>query len=157
MRVTHEIAPVFDRYSETLILGSFPSIKSRAEGFFYGNEKNRFWKVVSAVFSESEPKSVEEKKAFLLRNKLAVYDVISACDIEGSSDSKIKNVVPSDISDIVKNSSVKRVFLNGKKAAELYEKYFDLPIPHFVLPSTSPANAAYSLEKLVECWSVIAK
>lgn len=157
MRVTHEISPVFDRYSETLVLGSFPSIKSREEGFFYGNEMNRFWKVMSAVFSESEPKSVEEKKAFLLRNKLAVYDVISTCDIEGSSDSKIKNVVPSDISDIVKKSSVKRVFLNGKKAAELYEKYFDLPIPHVVLPSTSPANAAYTLEKLVECWSVIAK
>lgn len=157
MRVTHEIAPVFDCYSETLILGSFPSVKSREEGFFYGNEKNRFWKVVSAVFCESEPNTVEEKKAFLLRNKLAVYDVISACDIEGSSDSKIKNVVPSDISDIVKKSSVKRVFLNGKKAAELYEKYFVLQVPHYILPSTSPANAAYSLKRLVECWSVIAK
>ncbi len=155
MRVVHEIQPFFDENSKMLILGSFPSVKSREEGFFYGNEKNRFWKVLAAVFEEKEPKSVEQKKAFLRKNKIAVYDVIKECEIVGSSDSKIKNEVPSELDEIIKRSKIKKIFLNGKKATELFEKYFDLEIPHVSLPSTSPANAAYSLEKLIKSWEII--
>lgn len=157
MRIIHEIEPVFDENSEILILGSFPSIKSREEGFFYGNNKNRFWKVLAIVLCESEPRSIDEKKALLFRNKIAVYDVIKECEIEGSSDSKIKNEVPSDLERIIERSRIKKIFLNGKKATELFEKNFDIKIPYYTLPSTSPANAAYSLEKLIENWSIIAE
>lgn len=157
MRIIHEIEPVFDENSEILILGSFPSIKSREEGFFYGNNKNRFWKVLASIFHESEPRSIDEKKALLFKNKIAVYDVIKECEIEGSSDSKIKNEVPSDLERIIERSRIKKIFLNGKKATELFEKNFDIKIPCYTLPSTSPANAAYSLEKLIENWSIIAE
>ena len=152
MKVVHTIAPFYDENSEALILGSFPSVKSREQGFFYGNEKNRFWKVLSELFGEDEPKTVLEKKSFLKRRRIALYDVVFSCEIEGSSDSKIKNVVPSDIDEILKNAKIKAIFLNGKKAAELFDKYFSVEVPVKVMPSTSPANAAFSKDRLIDNW-----
>ena len=152
--IIHPIEPVYNRNSEILILGTFPSVKSREQGFFYGHPQNRFWKVLSAIYDRSEPVTVEEKRAFLLYNHIALWDVISACEITGSSDSSIKNVRPNDISRIIQNSKVNRIFTNGKKAQALYERYIekDINISSVCLPSTSPANAAYSLDRLIRIW-----
>lgn len=150
----HTIDPVYDKNSRILILGSFPSVKSRETNFFYGHPQNRFWKVVSAVADDKTPESVEEKKEFLIRNHIAVWDVIKSCDIEGSSDSSIKNVTPNDISAIMKKTAVKKIFANGGAAYALFKKYnssYDVQ----KLPSTSPANAAYSLQRLISEWSVL--
>ena len=149
----HNIPPIFDKNSEILILGSFPSVKSRETGFFYGHPQNRFWRVLAALKNEETPQSIEEKKKFLLRNRVAVWDVIKSCDITGSSDSSIRNVIPNDISSILSASKIERIFTNGGTAYRLYRKYIgNDAIP---LPSTSPANAAYSLDRLINEWSVI--
>lgn len=155
--VMHPIAPIYDKHSTILILGSFPSVKSREEGFFYGHKQNRFWKVVSRVFEEEEPKTVEEKKALLLRNHIAVWDVIAGCDIEGSSDSTIKKVRPNDLSTILDNAQIKAIYVNGKTAEKYYKKYIEKSINRkaVCLPSTSPANAAWSIEKLLDTWRCI--
>lgn len=155
--VMHPIAPIYDKNSTILILGSFPSVKSREEGFFYGHKQNRFWKVVSRVFEEEEPKTIEEKKALLLRNHIAVWDVIAGCDIEGSSDSTIKNVRPNDLSAILDNAQIKAIYVNGKTAEKYYKKYIEKSINRkaVCLPSTSPANAAWSIEKLLDTWRCI--
>jgi len=155
--VIHPIAPIYDKHSTILILGSFPSVKSREEGFFYGHKQNRFWKVVSRVFEEEEPKTIEEKKALLLRNHIAVWDVIAGCDIEGSSDSTIKNVRPNDLSTILDNAQIKAIYVNGKTAEKYYKKYIEKSINRkaVCLPSTSPANAAWSIEKLLDTWRCI--
>ena len=155
--VMHPIAPIYDKHSTILILGSFPSVKSREEGFFYGHKQNRFWKVVSRVFEEEEPKTIEEKKALLLRNHIAVWDVIAGCDIEGSSDSTIKNVRPNDLSIILDNAQIKAIYVNGKTAEKYYKKYIEKSINRkaVCLPSTSPANAAWSIEKLLDTWRCI--
>ena len=113
-RINHPIPPVFDENSEILILGSFPSVKSREQGFFYGHPQNRFWKVTAAVFGEEVPVSIEEKREFLLRNHIALWDVIESCEIEGSADSSIKNVKVNDLSKILKNSRISLLFVNGK-------------------------------------------
>ena len=153
--VTHPINPIYDENSRILILGSFPSVKSREAGFFYGHPQNRFWRVISAVCGESTPFTIEEKKKFLLRNKIAVWDVIKSCDITGSSDSSIKNVVPNDLTLVLNNSTVERIFVNGKKAEQLYNRSIKDVIGReaVCLPSTSPANAAWSIERLTEAWS----
>lgn len=137
-----------------MILGSFPSVKSREQGFYYGHPRNRFWKVLAAVLSVEEPETIDEKRKLLLENHIAVYDVIEACEIEGSSDSSIRNVTPADIQGMVKASGIKAVFTNGKTAGKLYRKYMekDIALPMVELPSTSPANAAFSLEKLIDLW-----
>ena len=155
--VMHPIAPIYDKHSTILILGSFPSVKSREEGFFYGHKQNRFWKVVSRVCEEEEPKTIEEKKALLLRNHIAVWDVIAGCDIEGSSDSTIKNVRPNDLSTILDNAQIKAIYVNGKTAEKYYKKYIEKSINRkaVCLPSTSPANAAWSIEKLLDTWRCI--
>lgn len=155
--VMHPIAPIYDKHSTILILGSFPSVKSREKGFFYGHKQNRFWKVVSRVFEEEEPKTIEEKKALLLRNHIAVWDVIAGCDIEGSSDSTIKNVRPNDLSTILDNAQIKAIYVNGKTAEKYYKKYIEKSINRkaVCLPSTSPANAAWSIEKLLDTWRCI--
>ena len=157
--ITHPIPPVYDSRSEVLILGSFPSVKSREASFFYGHPQNRFWRVLAAVCEESIPVSVEDKTALLLRRHIALWDVIASCTIEGSSDSSIRDVVPNDLRPILEISGLRRIFVNGKTAARLYEKYIEpeLGIPAVCLPSTSPANAAWNLEKLVEAWNVIRK
>lgn len=150
----HEFEPVYNERSEILILGTFPSVKSREQGFFYGHPQNRFWKVIAGLTDSSVPNSVEEKKRLLLKNKIAVWDVIAKCDITGSSDSSIKNVIPADIAGIIQGSRIKRIYANGNMAKKLYDKYI-LPTLHMEiigLPSTSPANAAYSLEKLIQIW-----
>ena len=155
--LVHPIAPVFDKDSKVLILGSFPSVKSREEGFFYGHPQNRFWKVTSQVFGEELPVTIDEKKAFLIRNHIAVWDVIGSCEIEGSSDSSIRNVTVNDLSVILDTADIRAIFLNGKKAEQYYKKYIfpALKRDAVCLPSTSPANAAWSLDKLTDAWKDI--
>ena len=154
----HPIAPVFDKDSRVLILGSFPSVKSREEGFFYGHPQNRFWKVTASVFGEDVPKTIDEKKSFLLKNHIALWDVIGSCEIDGSSDSSIRNVSVNDIKMILETAGIQAIYLNGKKAFQLYQKHI-LPVTGregICLPSTSPANAAWQMDRLVREWSVIA-
>lgn len=153
--IIHPIEPIFDKNSKILILGSFPSVKSREEGFFYGHPQNRFWQVLARVFGIEKPETIEEKKEFLLKNNIAVWDVIKSCDITGSSDSSIKNVIPNDLRIILNNARIEKIFVNGKKAEQLYKKYIQTDINRdaICLPSTSPANAAWNLDRLVEEWS----
>lgn len=155
--ITHPISPVYNKDSKILILGSFPSVKSREVQFFYGHPQNRFWKVIARVFEEDVPDTTEEKRAFLLRNKIAVWDVIQSCDIVGSSDSSITNVVVNDIEPILSGSKIKKIYVNGKKAYSLYNKYTKpvIGVEAMCLPSTSPANAAWNLDRLVETWKII--
>lgn len=153
--LTHEFEPVYDGDSRVLILGTFPSVKSREQQFYYGHPQNRFWRVLAALVNAPVPATVEEKKSLLLKNHIAVWDVIQSCDIIGSSDTSIKNVVPADIPFVLRHSNIKKIYGNGTKACQLYDKYI-LPktgIPIHKLPSTSPANAACSLEKLTQNWS----
>lgn len=153
----HSIPPVYDKNSRILILGSFPSVKSRECNFFYGHPQNRFWRVVSSILGLSVPCDSNEKKKLLLDNGIALWDVIESCDITGSSDSSVKNVIPNDISCILSETKITKIFVNGKCAKRYYDKYIypDTGIECIVLPSTSPANAAYSFERLCECWSQI--
>jgi len=155
--VTHPIKPVYDKNSRLLILGSFPSVKSREAMFFYGHPQNRFWKVISDIYGCKIPETVEEKKALLLSLRIAVWDVIASCDIEGSSDSSIKNVVPNNLTEILDTANIKAIFVNGRTAEKYYNKYIKNTIKReaVCLPSTSPANAAFNLEKLVKSWSII--
>lgn len=152
---SHPIPPVYDRNSKILILGSFPSVKSREMKFFYGHPQNRFWKVLAELTRSECPHTIEEKREFLIHNHIAVWDVIKSCDIIGSSDSSIKNVSVNDIKNIIENSNIKAVFTNGGTANKLYKKYMDCCYEAVKLPSTSPANAAYSLDKLINEWKVI--
>ena len=155
--IVHPIDPVFDTNSRILILGSFPSVKSRESGFFYGHPQNRYWKVLSAVFEEECPETIPEKKAFLLRNHIAAWDVIHSCEITGSSDSSIRNVTVNDLGMILRAADIREIYVNGKTAEKMYRKYTEpvLGRPCTVLPSTSPANAAWNLERLTEAWRVI--
>ena len=169
--IVHPIEPVYDKTSRVLILGSFPSVKSREQGFFYGHPQNRFWKVLAALFapagspgsSEGEPVSVpgtiEEKKAFLLKNHVAVWDVIHSCDITGSSDASIRNVTINDLSRILTEAPIRQIFVNGQTTGKLYRTYTQPLIGReaVVLPSTSPANARWRLEMLVDAWSAVAE
>lgn len=152
--VTHTFAPVFDENSEILILGSFPSVKSRENQFYYGHPQNRFWKVLARVFHCDMPVTIEEKVSFLHANHVAVWDVINTCDIVGSSDSSIKNVVGNDMDVILDKAKIRKIFVNGDKAYRLFLKYCQREgQPALVkLPSTSPANAAWSLERLITEW-----
>ncbi|MEG1292672.1 MAG: DNA-deoxyinosine glycosylase [Clostridium sp.] len=150
----HGIQPVFDENSRVLILGSFPSVKSRESHFFYGHPQNRFWKVLSGVVEDVLPTTINEKKQFLLKHHIAIWDVIESCDIEGSSDSSIKNVVPNDLNQVLNHSSICQIFTNGNTSSRLYEKYCleETKKAAIKLPSTSPANAAFSPERLIENW-----
>ena len=168
----HPIAPLYDDGSKILILGSFPSVKSREQMFFYGHPKNRFWRVLSSVFEAKEPKDIEEKRKFLLTHSIALWDTIASCDIVGSSDSSIKNVRPNDIGIILKKAEIEKIFVNGKTAEKYYNKYikdkmYDAADKMYgdikdkinreavCLPSTSPANASWSLDRLIEEWKII--
>ena len=155
--VEHPISPVFDSNSKILILGSFPSVKSRETNFFYGHPQNRFWKVLATVFDTMVPITIEEKRAFLLANGVAVWDVIQSCDIVGSSDSSIKNVVANDLRVILDIAPIEQIFVNGKTAEQYYKKYIEKEIGRkaICLPSTSPANAAWNVERLAEQWRQI--
>ena len=155
--ISHPIPPVWNKNSKILILGSFPSVKSREEGFFYGHPRNRFWSVLSQLFEEPFPENINEKKKLLLTHKISLWDVIASCEITGSADSAIKTAVPNDISDIINTAKIKRIFLNGRTAASLYSRYMaeTVNIEAVYLPSTSPANASWTTEKLKKAWSEI--
>lgn len=158
-QLTHEFSPVYDKHSKILILGTFPSVKSREQQFYYGHPQNRFWKVLSHITKEPAPTAVEEKKHLLLSHGIAVWDVIQSCEIIGSSDSSIRNVVPADIAWLLRQTSIQAIFGNGSKACELFQKYTapalsDFPKANEIckLPSTSPANAVWNLERLCAEW-----
>lgn len=147
---SHPFPPIYDENSKVLVLGSFPSVKSREQQFFYGHPQNRFWKVMSA--GTETPRTVEEKREFLYTNRIALWDVIASCDITGSSDSSIKNVVANDLTEILDSADIKQIFVNGKTAEKIRDKIGENAI---CLPSTSPANAKWDLEKLIEKWRVL--
>ena len=153
----HPIAPVYDGKSRILILGSFPSVKSREQGFYYGHPQNRFWRVTAAVLGDEVPGTVPERRAFLLRHGIALWDVIAACEISGSSDASIRDARVNDLRPILEVAPIRAIFVNGQTAAKLYRCYTE-PVtgrPAAMLPSTSPANASWSLERLIEAWRVI--
>lgn len=149
MSIVHPLKPIYNKDSIVLILGSFPSVISRKNNFYYSNPKNRFWKILGIIFNEENLTTNEEKIDFLLNNHIALFDVIKSCEIDGSSDSSIKNVIPNDISKLIKNSKIKYIFTNGNKAHELYQKYIfkSTKIVDIKLPSTSPANCQKDIEK----------
>ncbi len=169
--IVHPIPPLYDENSRILILGSFPSVKSREAQFFYGHPQNRFWKVVSAIFEEDTPLTIKDKREFLLRNNIALWDVIHSCDIEGSADSTIRNVTPNDLHVILDHAKIEDIYVNGRTSEKYYKKYIEKTLNgqeniadensgHLkatCLPSTSPANAAWNLDKLIEAWSIIKK
>lgn len=154
MKVIHPFKPVYDKNSKILILGSFPSIKSREENFYYAHPKNRFWKVLQEIYGSEELLSKEKKIEFLLKNNIAIWDSIKSCEIENSDDSSIKNAIPNDINEIIEKSSITRIFCNGNASYKVFKKYYknDFNVKVDILPSTSPANARYRLEDLVNIW-----
>ena len=153
----HPFGPLFNENSRVLILGSFPSVKSREQNFFYGHPQNRFWKVIAAVFDQPVPETIEEKKQLILNNGLALWDSIASCEITGSSDASIRNVRANDISIILDSCGIEHIYCNGRKSHELYCKYIEPQngLKATCLPSTSPANAQWTLERLTDAWSVI--
>ena len=155
----HPIPPLYDKNSKVLILGSFPSVKSREQMFFYGHPQNRFWKVISAVMSTDTPQTIDEKTNFLHENHIALWDVIASCDITGSSDSSIKNVVANDLTLILNKACIKQIFVNGKTAEKYYNKLIRDKIGKeaICLPSTSPANAGWNIDRLISAWGNVKK
>ncbi len=152
--VVHTFGPVFDAGSEILILGSFPSVKSRENRFYYGHPQNRFWKLLAEIYGGGVPVTIEDKKTFLLRNRIALWDVIASCDIVGSSDSSIRNATGNDMGVILEKAKIRRILANGGKAYELFRRYClrEGQPPIYKLPSTSPANAAWNLQRLTAVW-----
>lgn len=155
--ITHPFEPLYREDSKILILGSFPSVKSREQNFYYGHPMNRFWRVLAGVFHDEVPQTIEEKKIFLLSHKIALWDVIESCEIKGSSDSSIKNVETTDLKKLLNQTEIQTIFVNGKTAGNLYKRFQQekTGIKAIVLPSTSPANAAFSIDRLISAWSVI--
>lgn len=155
--IIHPIPPLYDAESRILILGSLPSIKSREEMFFYGHKQNRFWPMLAAVLGEPAPETIQQKREMVLKHHIAMWDTIYSCDIIGSSDSSIKNVVPTDLKKIIEESKITQVFCNGKTSGKYFGKYQEkeLQMKAIVLPSTSPANAAWRMDRLVDEWKVI--
>ena len=156
-RITHPIPYVCPSNAHWLILGSFPSVKSRETAFYYGHPQNRFWPLLAKLFHESVPSNTEEKTALLYRHGIALWDVIGSCEIIGSSDTSIRNVQPNDLSALFLKAPITRVVCNGATAGKLYHKYLfpDTKIPADILPSTSPANASWSMERLAEAWCIL--
>ena len=155
--IEHPIPPTWDRDSEILILGSFPSVKSREIGYFCGHPQNRYWRVLAVVFEDVCPATNEEKRAYLLRHHVAAWDVIASCEIAGSSDSSIRNVTANDLSIILEGADIRQIYCNGQTSYRLYNRYL-LPVtnrPAVCLPSTSPANASWNMERLTEAWAII--
>ena len=156
-RVEHPFGPLFDGNSRMLILGSFPSVKSREQQFFYGHPQNRFWKVIAALYGQEEPRTIPEKRTLILSHGLALWDSIASCVITGSSDATIREVRANDLRIILDHAPISRIYCNGRKSHEMYDKYI-LPVlgrEAECLPSTSPANAQWSLDRLIDAWSVI--
>ena len=152
--ITHPFPPLYDANSKILILGSLPSVKSREQMFFYGHPQNRFWRMLAAVYAEDAPESIAEKTSLLLRHHLALWDVIANCEIDGSADASVREAVPVDIVRITDRAHITRVLCNGKLAGTLYARHLQpiMGIPALVLPSTSPANAIWTLPKLTDAW-----
>ena len=155
-RIGHPFGPLYSSHSRILILGSFPSVKSREQNFFYGHPQNRFWRVIAAIFDAPVPETIEEKKELIIHNDLALWDTIASCEITGSSDASIRNVRPNDLSVILSSCSIEQICCNGRKSYELYRKYTEAEtgMKAVCLPSTSPANAQWSLDRLIREWSV---
>ncbi len=152
--VQHPFAPVVNTESRVLILGSFPSVKSRENQFYYGHPQNRFWRLLATAFHAPVPQTIPEKQALLLAHHLALWDVIASCQITGSSDASVRNAVPVDIARVLDTADIQRVLCNGALSGRLYHQYLEkrVGMAAIVLPSTSPANAAWSLDRLVEAW-----
>ena len=150
----HPFEIVCDSECRVLILGSFPSVRSRQEGFYYAHPRNRFWTTLAAVFSEVTPSKTEDRKAFLLRHHIALWDAAYSCDIQASSDATMRHVVPTDLNQIFDQAQIELVLLNGGQAGKIYERCQAnrFNVPYQIMPSTSPANAACSQEKLISCW-----
>ncbi len=159
MKIYHNIPPLYDENSNILILGSFPSVKSREGEFFYHHPQNRFWKVLKRLYNADTLDSIDFKKEFLLRNRIALWDVIGSCEINGSSDSSIRNAVPNDISEILNVADINQIFCNGGTAYKYYCRYIQSSVGREAvkLPSTSPANASYSFDRLLNAWMIIKK
>ncbi len=157
--IVHGFEPVYDSRSKVLILGSLPSVKSREQSFYYGHPRNRFWQLLAKLCGCPLPVTVSDKRFLLLENRIAVWDVISECDIIGSSDTSIRNVVPADISPILAAADIGAIFTNGSAAYRIYRRYQQPLVGReaVCLPSTSPANAAFSFERLLEAWSAVKK
>ncbi len=155
--IVHPFPPLYDENSRILILGSLPSVKSREQMFFYGHPQNRFWPLIARLLDEQEPRSIEEKKQLVLKHNIALWDTIYSCDIMGSGDSSIKNVVPTDLKPVVQGSKIERVFCNGKTSWKYYHRFQEkeLGIEAAALPSTSPANAAWTIDRLAQAWKII--
>lgn len=153
--IVHPWGPIVSPGSRILILGSFPSVKSREVSFFYGHPQNRFWPMLARIFDESIPTSREEKTSLILRHSLALWDAIAACDIEGSSDASVRNAQPVDIRCVLDVAPIERVLCNGTLSAKLYERHLRsiVGIDAQIMPSTSPANAAWQMDRLVMCWA----
>ena len=147
----HPFEPIWSRESRILILGSFPSVRSREEGFYYGHPRNRFWAMLARIYGEETPESVEQKTELILRHRLALWDALHSCRVTGSADASIRDAVPNDIPRLIVGTQITRVLANGQTAAKACQKA-GFPYPLTVLPSTSPANAAWSLERLCEVW-----
>lgn len=156
-KIIHPIPPLYDENSRILILGSFPSVKSREAMFFYGHPQNRFWRLLADLFDEPVPNNIPEKRELALRHDIALWDSIHSCTITGSSDSSIRDVVPNDLSVILDNSRVGRIYCNGAASHRMYMKYIypTTGIEAVKLPSTSPANAAFDIDRLKREWSVV--
>lgn len=156
VRMVHSIKPIYDENSKILILGSFPSVKSREKAFYYAHPQNRFWRLLAGIFEEEDiPSTNDEKTVFLLSHKIALFDVIASCEITGSSDSSIHNVVPNDLIPILKSADILEIYCNGATSYKLYEKQLEriTGIKAHLLPSTSPANAAWTFDRLTEKWA----
>lgn len=155
--ICHTFEPVWDEKSRILVLGTFPSVKSRENHFYYGHPQNRFWKVIAGITGNPVPDTIEEKKALLLRSRIAVWDVIASCSITGSSDQSIRDVTVNDIPSLLQKSNISAIYGNGAKACELYDRYVKAQtgLDIVKLPSTSPANAAFGLERLLEVWKIL--
>lgn len=155
--IKHEFPPYYDSNSKILILGTIPSVQSRKVGFYYCHPQNRFWKVLACLYQEEVPNTIEGKKALLSKHHIALWDVLASCTIDGSSDQSIRNPICNDLSFLLNKGSIEQIYATGKKAYELYQKYCypNTKIEAILLPSTSPANAAYTLEKLVDAYSKI--
>ena len=158
MKVKNKFEPIINSNSEILILGSFPSVKSREENFYYMNEYNRFWKVLSILYDDDfNNKDINVKIRLLKKYKIALYDTVLECDIDKSKDNTIMNIIPTDIKELIRNTNIKKIFLNGKTAEKIFKKYNDINVECFTLPSTSSANARISLFELVILWKILNK
>lgn len=160
VRITHPFPPLYDEESRVLILGSFPSVKSREQKFFYGHPRNRFWAVIAALTGTPvpDPADIPAKKKLLHENRIALWDVIYQCDIVGSSDSSIRSAVPTDLSPIFETAQIRQIFCNGATSYSMFQRYQSTRLGREAirLPSTSPANAASSLDKLILAWQPVA-